>query len=74
MTARELINIIQPEHGRKSCSDEDLNNGFYSNDGYTRCMRCTLLEILKTGYLPASHSLTTDFNINDKLAKEENQR
>ena len=71
MTARELLNIIQPKHGRTSCSDSDLQNGFYSNEGYTRCFRCTVLEIIEKGFLPKSHSLMTDFSIDDKTAKKE---
>ena len=71
MTAIQLLNIIQPEHSRTSCSDTNLQNGFYSNEGYTRCFRCTILEIIRKGYLPKSHYLTTDFCINDKEAKKE---
>jgi hypothetical protein len=72
MNALELINIIAPEHERTSCSDEDLNNGFYSNDNNTRCGRCTLLEILKKGKLPNSHTGLIIFNIDNKKADEEN--
>lgn len=71
MTARELIDIISPNHDRTSCNDKDLNNGFYSNDSFTRCMRCTLLEIIEKGYLPKSHFLMSTFAIDDKKAKEE---
>lgn len=74
MTALELLNIIQPEHNRTSCSDDELNNGFYSNNGYTRCFRCTVLEIIKKGYMPKSHSLSCDFSIDDKLARKEEGR
>lgn len=59
MKAEELIDIIAKEHSRTSCSDENLNNGFYhkaadeweagyrviSKDYYPRCTRCALLEI-----------------------------
>lgn len=49
----EFINIICPEHGRTSCSDENISNGFYLDDDeetvsmkyYHRCTRCALLEI-----------------------------
>ena len=56
MTALELINIICPEHGRTSCSDENIGNGFYhlyefgesistiTNEHIPRCSRCALLE------------------------------
>jgi hypothetical protein len=57
MTALELINIICPEHSRTSCSDENINNGFYhsyeldepistiSNEHMPRCTRCALLQL-----------------------------
>lgn len=59
MTAIELINIIAPEHGRISCSDDDTANGFYheaseewevgyktiSKKYHSRCSRCALLEL-----------------------------
>jgi len=69
MTAKELINMIQPKHGRTSCSDSDLNNGFNSSKSHTRCMRCTLLEIIKKGFLPENHYLSADFSIDDTKVK-----
>ena len=51
MTALELIDIICPEHTRTSCSDENISNGFYTDEGvitkeyFPRCSRCALLEI-----------------------------
>jgi hypothetical protein len=59
MQAKELIDIIAPEHSRTSCSDENIANGFYhkaadeweegytviSNEYYYRCSRCALLEL-----------------------------
>ena len=63
MDALELINIIQPKHDRTSCSDGNLDNGFYSSGKYTRCARCTLLQIIKEGYLPESHEAFISFNI-----------
>ena len=55
MEAKEFIDLICPEHGRTSCSDDNISNGFYlSDDGetistmyYQRCMRCALLQIEK---------------------------
>lgn len=56
MTALEFINILQPEHGRTSCSDEDVNNGFYTRlgapDWYGRCTRCLYLEIIAGVEIP----------------------
>jgi hypothetical protein len=50
---KDFIDFICPEHGRTSCSDENISNGFYlEEDGetisqkyYPRCVRCALLEI-----------------------------
>ena len=52
MTALEFLNIVQKEHDRDSCSDENTNNGFYSRgldmkDWQGRCRRCLALEIIK---------------------------
>ena len=55
MDAKEFIDIIKPEHDRDSCSDEKLNNGFYSRNGrdwYGRCTRCMYLEIAEKGEIP----------------------
>ena len=58
MTTIEFINIIAPEHGRTSCSDEDINNSFYFDEdkkeqGRSRCIRCSLLKIVELdGKLP----------------------
>jgi hypothetical protein len=53
MEALEFLNIILPEHDRTSCSDEDLQNGFWSRRGYNdkgdwqgRCRRCMSLQII----------------------------
>jgi len=71
MKTKEFIDIIQPEHSRTSCNDKDLANGLYSGDYHTRCLRCTLLEVLQKGYLPPSHELLADFSINPKLSQKE---
>jgi len=59
MKAKELIDLIYPEHDRTSCSDEDVSNGFMwemdewndradelSTQYIPRCKRCALLEII----------------------------
>lgn len=47
MEAIELINILWPDHDRKSCSDDNISNGFYTHDelGRGRCVRCMLLQL-----------------------------
>ncbi|KKL63997.1 hypothetical protein LCGC14_2169550 [marine sediment metagenome] len=42
MTVLEFLNIIAPEHDRTSCSDENIQNGFWNG----RCTRCMYLEII----------------------------
>lgn len=44
MNTFEFIDLLFPEHGRTSCSDDNLNNGL-EEDGSFRCDRCFLLEI-----------------------------
>ncbi len=69
-TAKEFIDKIYPLHDRTSCSDDDLGNGLYSNDGYARCARCVMLELLSKE-LPKSHSFSIQINIDDKIAEKE---
>lgn len=53
MQAIEFINIVCPEHGRTSCSDGNISNGFGVEEGADfvkynpRCKRCAYLEILR---------------------------
>ena len=54
MDAMEFLNIVQKEHGRTSCSDNDTQNGFWSRYGYNdnnewqgRCVRCMALEVIR---------------------------
>lgn len=42
MTARELVDIVRPEHSRSSCSDAMPRN-------VGRCARCTLLSTIGEG-------------------------
>ena len=64
MTTIEFIDIIAPEHGRSSCSDDNLSNSFYFDEenkeqGRSRCIRCSLLYILE---LDKDLPKTFDFN------------
>ena len=54
MTIKEFINLIAPTHGRTTCDDNNINNGFYSRNkkGYGRCYRCNLLCIEKGKPIP----------------------
>lgn len=44
----EVVDILAPEHGRRSCSDQDTRNDY---DG---CARCALLGALTTKTMPGS--------------------
>ena len=54
MDALEFLNKICPEHTRTSCSDDNIQNGFWSRYGYDnkendasgRCSRCMLIQVL----------------------------
>lgn len=46
LITRELVDLIAPEHGRTSCSDEDPSNWYQNGQGYVRCIRCSLLKHL----------------------------
>ena len=52
----ELAQILldsTPEHGRTSCSDTAIDNGYGSSSGnWPRCERCLLLEVVQ-GLLPS---------------------
>lgn len=71
LTAKELIDMICPEHDRISCNDSFTNNGLYSNTSFTRCARCTLLHIIRDKKLPESHTAHITFEIEHNLAQEE---
>jgi len=74
MTAKELVDVIAPEHDRTSCSDDNLSNGLYFDIDdvlSSRCSRCVLLEIAGRAWEPpaACHSymqnkLPIDFAVN----------
>jgi hypothetical protein len=50
---KEIVDAFRPEHGRTSCSDTNLVNGFASNGDkeLPRCYRCALLEAVQAPYL-----------------------
>lgn len=54
LTANELVDKMQPYHSRTSCSDSNLDNGFYSYDdeGRYRCRRCALLQAARGDRIP----------------------
>jgi hypothetical protein len=64
----ELLELLAPEHGRTSCTDTDLNNGFDSATKSTgriapRCLRCALLELAKSDEWETFEEFDFDFNV-----------
>lgn len=52
LLTREIVDALVPEHGRTSCSDTDLSNGYAARAGDScRCSRCFLLTVLKEKYM-----------------------
>jgi len=49
------------EHGRTSCSDENPSNGYYEPQGYARCNKCQLIEILNNDF---NNEFEVTFQIN----------
>lgn len=49
---RKHKDVILPlfEHSRTTCSDENVCNGYCRSDGYARCNKCFLIEILDDTY------------------------
>ena len=61
---KEVIEILTPEHGRTSCSDDFPQNGYPNANGYYRCNRCALLRILENGY--GEDEVTIDVSVSVK--------
>lgn len=60
-----ILGFLAPEHGRTSCSDEALSNGFGSNglNSPPRCIRCALLQIFKGyDYMPFEFELVASID------------
>lgn len=60
---RDNKDIILPliEHSRTSCSDENCCNGYSSSEGYARCNKCFLIELLNGEFEDGEFEV--DFNI-----------
>lgn len=61
---REHKDVILPllKHSRTSCSDENHCNG-YITDGYARCNKCWLIEILDDEWYDENDGENIDFDI-----------
>lgn len=51
------------EHSRTSCSDDNCYNGYITSDGYARCNKCFLIEILNGEYGEGDFEVTFDVHI-----------
>lgn len=59
MTIREFVDVLAPNHGRTSCSDEESNGNEYFNEmGFPRCVRCALLHYVQNGEWPHGASVS----------------
>lgn len=79
---KEWIDSHFPEHGRTSCSDSDLSNGFFEIEEkevrdivvsrefkrYPRCTRCFLLLFYEEGIDPR---IEVEFQVSLKLKQPE---
>lgn len=62
---RENKDIILPllDHSCKSCNDDNYCNGYITSDGYARCNKCFLIEILNGEWGEGDFEVTFDVNI-----------
>ena len=62
---KEEMDIILSllEHSRKSCSDDNCCNGYITSDGYARCNKCFLIEILNGEWGEGDFEVTFDVHI-----------
>lgn len=62
---RENKNIILSllEHSRTSCNDDNCCNGYITSDGYARCNKCFLIEILNGEWGEGDFEVTFDVHI-----------
>jgi len=52
--ALAYVDLVMPDHGRTSCTDIEIANGFYSRGikWYGRCTRCMMLQVARGDPLP----------------------
>lgn len=62
---RKNKNIILSllDHSKTSCSDDNCYNGYSISDGYARCKKCFLIEILNGEYGEGDFEITFDVDI-----------
>lgn len=60
----ELLDLLLPQHGRTSCSDADLANGFMSNGHGSppRCNRCAMLQLMSGAAAPDDVTVTLNID------------
>ena len=56
-----ILSLI--DHSRTSCSDDNCCNGYITSDGYARCNKCFLIEILNGEWGDGDFEVAFDVNI-----------
>ena len=56
-----ILSLI--DHSRTSCSDDNCCNGYIISDGFARCNKCFLIEILNGEWGDGDFEVTFDVNI-----------
>lgn len=63
----EALLLIDTEHDRTSCSDDNVVNGYGSSGGnWPRCNRCLLLEVVRGDIPDGAEALLVDFQLQYK--------
>lgn len=66
LITEKFVNAFHPEHGRTSCDDKKLQNGWASmTNGRTspRCARCALLEIARGEFDLLANDILLEINL-----------
>lgn len=56
-----ILSLI--DHSKTSCSDDNCCNGYITSDGYARCNKCFLIEILNGEWGDGDFEVAFDVNI-----------
>lgn len=63
----EALLLIDTEHERTSCSDDNVANGYGSSGAdWPRCNRCLLLEVVRGEIPDGAEALLVDFQLQYK--------
>lgn len=63
----EALLLIETEHDRTSCSDDNATNGYGSSgENWPRCNRCLLLDVVRGEIPVGAEALLVDFQLQYK--------